>query len=193
MPLPSRPHPPPPRISRKSPSLIFPIRSTGMSALPTACLTGSRWGAGCGRLPWVHLWARSPATACASCRPKLAPPREALTWCPSWPGEGLFGASVGLGSPLSLDAGCRSGREAWGWRALPALGQHLQSSLDLPTALLGRPIGLGLGWLPGGAWDQLQAWAHICDPQILNHPCLAVPSSTPAAPGHMARLGSHGP
>lgn len=89
---------------------------------------GGGEGAGGGRLPWVHLWARRPATARAFCRPKLAPTREALTWCPPWLGEGLFGASVGLGSPLSLDAGCRSGREAWGWRVLPAVGQHLWST-----------------------------------------------------------------
>ena len=41
-------------------------------------------------------------------------PREALTWGPSWPGEGLFGASVGLGEPPKPDGRLQRGKEAPG-------------------------------------------------------------------------------
>lgn len=88
-------------------------------------------------LLWVHLWAGSPANWSPGPPAGLnwPHPRKALTWVPSWPGEGLFRASEALGVEGSAHsrpapseqrgpACCFPGQaqSMWGWAGYWGLG-----------------------------------------------------------------------
>lgn len=64
----------------------------------------------------MHLPCLSPRRGVSAVAPgadvKQPHLREARTWGPSWPGERLFGASVGLGEPPEPDSRLQRGKEA---------------------------------------------------------------------------------